>query len=164
MDDNIPVLEPQALTNTCYQRCYWNYSDKEKVLANRAMQFSKVLLSLEVTERGRFETTSCCIASRLTSQLGWYESGYLSLTGPCYVAFRQQIKSLQLAEDIDFEFVYALHTFVATVEGQANATKGDTMVLLDDSNSYWWLVRIVKDSSIGNFFIRTVRNFHVNSL
>lgn len=53
------------------------------------------------------------------------------------------------AEDIDFDFVYALHTFVATVEGQANATKGDTMVLLDDSNSYWWLVRVVKDSSIG---------------
>ncbi|CRG83103.1 Tip elongation aberrant protein Tea4 [Talaromyces islandicus] len=52
-------------------------------------------------------------------------------------------------EDIDFEFVYALHTFVATVEGQANASKGDTMVLLDDSNSYWWLVRVVKDGSIG---------------
>jgi hypothetical protein len=44
-----------------------------------------------------------------------------------------------------------LHTFVATVEGQANATKGDTMVLLDDSNSYWWLVRVVKDSSIGEY-------------
>jgi hypothetical protein len=56
---------------------------------------------------------------------------------------------LQKTEDIDFEFVYALHTFVATVEGQANATKGDTMVLLDDSNSYWWLVRVVKDGSIG---------------
>lgn len=56
---------------------------------------------------------------------------------------------LQDTEDIDFEFVYALHTFVATVEGQANATKGDTMVLLDDSNSYWWLVRVVKDGSIG---------------
>ncbi|KAG2012781.1 hypothetical protein GB937_006867 [Aspergillus fischeri] len=53
-------------------------------------------------------------------------------------------------EDIDFEFVYALHNFVATVDGQANAAKGDTMVLLDDSNSYWWLVRIVKDGSIGN--------------
>ncbi|KAH7308078.1 hypothetical protein B0I35DRAFT_103452 [Stachybotrys elegans] len=52
-------------------------------------------------------------------------------------------------EDIDFNFVYALHTFVATVEGQANATKGDTMALLDDSNSYWWLVRVIKDSSIG---------------
>jgi hypothetical protein len=59
------------------------------------------------------------------------------------------IECLHETEDIDFEFVYALHTFVATVEGQANATKGDTMVLLDDSNSYWWLVRVVKDSSIG---------------
>lgn len=58
---------------------------------------------------------------------------------------------LRELEDIDFEFVYALHTFVATVEGQANATKGDTMVLLDDSNSYWWLVRVVKDASIGEF-------------
>ena len=59
---------------------------------------------------------------------------------------------LREIEDIDFEFVYALHTFVATVEGQANATKGDTMVLLDDSNSYWWLVRVVKDSSIGTYY------------
>lgn len=58
---------------------------------------------------------------------------------------------LREIEDIDFEFVYALHTFVATVEGQANATKGDTMVLLDDSNSYWWLVRVVKDGSIGTW-------------
>ena len=56
---------------------------------------------------------------------------------------------LREIEDIDFKFVYALHNFFATVEGQANATKGDTMVLLDDSNSYWWLVRVVKDSSIG---------------
>ena len=45
--------------------------------------------------------------------------------------------------------VYALHHFSATVEGQANASKGEHMVLLDDSNSYWWLVRIVRDSSIG---------------
>jgi hypothetical protein len=60
---------------------------------------------------------------------------------------------LRETEDIDFEFVYALHTFVATVEGQANATKGDTMVLLDDSNSYWWLVRVVKDASIGKLLV-----------
>ena len=53
-------------------------------------------------------------------------------------------------EDINFDFVYALHGFPATVEGQANASKGDTMVLLDDRNSYWWLVRIVKDSTIGS--------------
>ncbi|KAJ4304299.1 protein phosphatase regulator [Collariella sp. IMI 366227] len=60
---------------------------------------------------------------------------------------------LQETEDIDFDFVYALHTFVATVEGQANASKGDTMVLLDDSNSYWWLVRVVKDSSIAPTYV-----------
>jgi hypothetical protein len=60
-----------------------------------------------------------------------------------------RVNAYNEVEDIDFEFVYALHTFVATVEGQANATKGDTMVLLDDSNSYWWLVRVVKDGSIG---------------
>ncbi|EEP78489.1 predicted protein [Uncinocarpus reesii 1704] len=53
-------------------------------------------------------------------------------------------------EDIDFEFVYALHTFFATVEGQANATKGDTMVLLDDSNSYWWLVRVLSATMLGD--------------
>jgi hypothetical protein len=69
---------------------------------------------------------------------------------PRYLGSGWGYDCLQLIlEDIDFEFVYALHTFVATVEGQANATKGDTMVLLDDSNSYWWLVRVVKDSSIG---------------
>lgn len=63
---------------------------------------------------------------------------------------------LRGVEDIDFEFVYALHTFVATVDGQANAAKGDTMVLLDDTNSYWWLVRLVKDSSIGWSFVTTL--------
>ncbi|KAK7416814.1 protein phosphatase regulator [Neonectria magnoliae] len=68
---------------------------------------------------------------------------------PSYIDSGWAAECLQDTEDIDFEFVYALHTFVATVEGQANATKGDTMVLLDDSNSYWWLVRVVKDSSIG---------------
>ncbi|OLN82719.1 Tip elongation aberrant protein Tea4 [Colletotrichum chlorophyti] len=68
---------------------------------------------------------------------------------PRYIVSGWGNECLHEAEDIDFEFVYALHTFVATVEGQANATKGDTMVLLDDSNSYWWLVRVVKDSSIG---------------
>lgn len=70
---------------------------------------------------------------------------------------------LRETEDIDFEFVYALHTFVATVEGQANATKGDTMVLLDDSNSYWWLVRVVKDSSIGMHALLHVANMNVCS-
>lgn len=71
---------------------------------------------------------------------------------------------LRETEDIDFDFVYALHTFVATVEGQANATKGDTMVLLDDSNSYWWLVRVVKDGSIGEVLSRIVYDLRLTFL
>lgn len=52
-------------------------------------------------------------------------------------------------EDIDFGLTYALHTFVATVEGQASVLKGDSLVLLDDANSYWWLVRVLKTEEVG---------------
>lgn len=52
-------------------------------------------------------------------------------------------------EDINFDLVYALHTFVATVDGQASVIKGDAMTLLDDTNSYWWLVRALKTSEVG---------------
>lgn len=74
---------------------------------------------------------------------------FLQSSDPRFIDSGWGGECLHDAEDIDFELVYALHTFIATVEGQANATKGDAMVLLDDSNSYWWLVRVVKDSSIG---------------
>ncbi|CEL59744.1 Tip elongation aberrant protein Tea4 OS=Schizosaccharomyces pombe (strain 972 / ATCC 24843) GN=tea4 PE=1 SV=2 [Rhizoctonia solani AG-1 IB] len=50
---------------------------------------------------------------------------------------------------IDFDLVYSLHTFVATVEGQANVSKGDSLFLMDDSNSYWWLVRVLKSQEVG---------------
>lgn len=52
-------------------------------------------------------------------------------------------------EEIDFQYVYALRAFIATEQGQANAEKGDAMILLNDANSYWWLVRMVKDSTVG---------------
>jgi hypothetical protein len=45
--------------------------------------------------------------------------------------------------------VYALHTFVATLEGQVCVLKGDSLALLDDSNSYWWLVRCLKTAEVG---------------
>ena len=51
--------------------------------------------------------------------------------------------------NIDFSLVYALHTFVATVEGQASVVKGDALTLLDDSNSYWWLIKVLKTSEVG---------------
>lgn len=52
-------------------------------------------------------------------------------------------------ENINFDLVYALHTFVATVDGQATVQKGDHLVLLDDSNSYWWLVRVMASQEVG---------------
>ncbi|KAK6908752.1 hypothetical protein I203_102755 [Kwoniella mangroviensis CBS 8507] len=52
-------------------------------------------------------------------------------------------------ENIDFSLTYALHTFLATVEGQASVVKGDSLVLLDDANSYWWLVRVLKTEDVG---------------
>ncbi|KAL4401854.1 hypothetical protein ACI68E_001505 [Malassezia pachydermatis] len=52
-------------------------------------------------------------------------------------------------ENINFDLVYALHTFIATVDGQATVQKGDHLVLLDDSNSYWWLVRVMPSQEVG---------------
>ena len=52
-------------------------------------------------------------------------------------------------ENIDFDFVYALHTFGATVEGQASVVRGEPLTLLDDSNSYWWLVKVFKSEEVG---------------
>ncbi|KAF9208030.1 hypothetical protein BGZ49_009982 [Haplosporangium sp. Z 27] len=52
-------------------------------------------------------------------------------------------------EDIDFNLVYAFHTFVATQEGQASVVRNDSLMLLDDTNVYWWLVRVLKTGVIG---------------
>ncbi|KAJ7056570.1 hypothetical protein C8F01DRAFT_1154156 [Mycena amicta] len=58
--------------------------------------------------------------------------------------------SLPIPDDvIDFQRVYALDHYPATIEGQANATKGDALFLIDDSNSYWWLVRVLKTEEVG---------------
>ncbi|KAI8614350.1 hypothetical protein BC830DRAFT_1082052 [Chytriomyces sp. MP71] len=53
------------------------------------------------------------------------------------------------SETIDPNYVYALHTFVANVEGQVCVLKGDSLKLLDDTNYYWWLVKCVKTEEIG---------------
>ncbi|KAE9385807.1 hypothetical protein BT96DRAFT_840241 [Gymnopus androsaceus JB14] len=52
-------------------------------------------------------------------------------------------------ELIDFDLVYSLHTFAAEVEGQANAIRDDRLFLMDDSNSFWWLVRVLRTQEIG---------------
>lgn len=52
-------------------------------------------------------------------------------------------------ENINFDLVYALHTFVATVEGQASVVKGDALILMEDTNIYWWLVEVLKTREVG---------------
>jgi hypothetical protein len=39
-------------------------------------------------------------------------------------------------ELINFDLIYSLHSFAGTVEGLAKVVKGDSLVLMDDSNSY----------------------------
>ncbi|KAJ1555564.1 hypothetical protein HK405_000361, partial [Cladochytrium tenue] len=55
----------------------------------------------------------------------------------------------QFNEPIDYGLVYALHTFVANLDGQVCVLKGDALDLMDDSNSYWWLVKCIKTEEIG---------------
>ncbi|KAJ3115667.1 hypothetical protein HK098_006885, partial [Nowakowskiella sp. JEL0407] len=61
----------------------------------------------------------------------------------------QDEDSVNPDEQIDYALVYALHTFVANLEGQVCVLKGDSLELLDDSNSYWWLVKCIKTDEIG---------------
>ncbi|CAG8558078.1 11138_t:CDS:2, partial [Acaulospora morrowiae] len=44
----------------------------------------------------------------------------------------------------------------ATVEGQASVEKGEPLTLLDDSNSYWWLVKVLRNEEVGYIPAETV--------
>ncbi|KAJ3025274.1 UNVERIFIED_CONTAM: hypothetical protein HDU68_007319 [Siphonaria sp. JEL0065] len=50
-------------------------------------------------------------------------------------------------EPIDHGVVYAISTFVANEDAQVSVVKGDALELLDDSNSYWWLVKSLKTNN-----------------
>ncbi len=52
-------------------------------------------------------------------------------------------------EDIKPFYIYALYDFVATDPSHATTAKDDELILLDDSDSYWWLIQNVRDNSIG---------------
>ncbi|KAJ2848091.1 protein phosphatase regulator [Coemansia brasiliensis] len=52
-------------------------------------------------------------------------------------------------EDVDFGYVYALFNFPQMVEGQITVEEGEKLTLLDDSNSYWWLVQNLRDNQMG---------------
>jgi len=50
---------------------------------------------------------------------------------------------------IDSGLVYSIYSFAATVTGQASVIKDDSLFLMDDSNSYWWLVRVLRTQEVG---------------
>ncbi|KAJ2820541.1 protein phosphatase regulator, partial [Coemansia sp. 'formosensis'] len=52
-------------------------------------------------------------------------------------------------EDVDFGHVYALFHFPQMVDGQVTVQEGEKLTLLDDSNSYWWLVQNLRDNQMG---------------
>jgi len=52
-------------------------------------------------------------------------------------------------ESMDFDLVYSLYSFSATVAGQASVIRDDSLFLMDDSNSYWWLVRVLRTQEVG---------------
>ncbi|KAJ3110629.1 hypothetical protein HK100_002970 [Physocladia obscura] len=64
------------------------------------------------------------------------------------VAEQLQTQQMLLMAAIDYALVYALHSFVATLEGQVCVLKGDPLALLDDSNSYWWLIGYIPAENI----------------
>ncbi|KAJ2879974.1 protein phosphatase regulator [Coemansia aciculifera] len=60
----------------------------------------------------------------------------------------ESVSSL-LDEDVDFGHVYALFHFPQMVDGQVTVQEGEKLTLLDDSNSYWWLVQNLRDNQMG---------------
>ncbi|KAI8909006.1 hypothetical protein EDD86DRAFT_218682 [Gorgonomyces haynaldii] len=60
-----------------------------------------------------------------------------------------QLVPVESEADIDYSLVYALFTFIATLDGQLNVMKGEPLDLVDDTNSYWWLVKSVKTADVG---------------
>jgi len=56
-------------------------------------------------------------------------------------------------EDIDFSKVFAYHSFVSSQSGQVCVIKDEELVLLDDSNDYWWLVRCCRSNEVSAFLM-----------
>jgi len=59
-------------------------------------------------------------------------------------------------EDIDFSKVYAYHSFVSSQSGQVCVSKDEELVLLDDTNDYWWLVKCVRSDEVSKKYIKYI--------
>ncbi|KAJ2555089.1 protein phosphatase regulator [Coemansia sp. RSA 1933] len=70
-------------------------------------------------------------------------------TDPDLIADDNESDSSLVDEDVDDDYVYALFHFPQMVEGQVTVDEGEKLTLLDDSNSYWWLVQNLRDNQMG---------------
>ncbi|KAJ2517446.1 protein phosphatase regulator [Coemansia sp. RSA 1939] len=70
-------------------------------------------------------------------------------TDPDLITDDNESDSSLVDEDVDFEYVYALFHFPRMVDGQVKVDEGEKLLLLDDSNSYWWLVQNLHDKQMG---------------
>jgi hypothetical protein len=140
----MPLTNPKRLTGYADAQQYArenSYSDAFDTIENDVAEYDDEEDEEEEEEEEEVEEDD---ASSLTSELSIPDS------------------------NIDFSLVYALHTFVATVEGQASVVKGDALTLLDDSNSYWWLIKVLKTSEVGYIPAENIEvmlknnNVHIN--
>ncbi|KAJ2863449.1 protein phosphatase regulator [Coemansia erecta] len=70
-------------------------------------------------------------------------------TDPDLITDDNESDSSLVDEDVDDDYVYALFHFPQMVEGQVTVDEGEKLTLLDDSNSYWWLVQNLRDNQMG---------------
>ncbi|KAI9504252.1 hypothetical protein BX070DRAFT_223722 [Coemansia spiralis] len=70
-------------------------------------------------------------------------------TDPDLITDDNESVSSLVDEDVDFDYVYALFHFPQMVDGQVTVEEGEKLTLLDDSNSYWWLVQNLRDNQMG---------------
>ncbi|CAG8535260.1 10332_t:CDS:2, partial [Acaulospora morrowiae] len=54
-----------------------------------------------------------------------------------------------IAEEIDFNLVYALYAFDSADKKAAIVDQGEPLTLLDDSHIDWWKVKVLKNNKIG---------------
>ncbi len=60
-----------------------------------------------------------------------------------------QPRSQSRAVLLDGRYSYALHSFIAKLEGQVSVIAGDVLEVLDDTNAYWCLIRSMKTEEVG---------------
>ncbi|KAJ1733129.1 hypothetical protein LPJ61_001712 [Coemansia biformis] len=65
------------------------------------------------------------------------------------IASDNESMSSLVDEDVEDGYVYALFHFPQMVDGQITVEEGEKLTLLDDSNSYWWLVQSLRDNRMG---------------